>query len=123
MLNVLGAEQLDLPIAYDWEDFKNFENYGMNLTDINNNYNVFADEAVKGGYTACLYSSKFFLENVWDKGSAPVWLAHYTKATSYPGQYFMWQHSCTGKIDGIAGAVDLDVLYIGKTDTAPAAGE
>ena len=111
LLNVLGGEQLDLPIAYDWEDFKNFENYGMNLHDINNNVSVFASELSKAGYSACLYSSKFFLENVWNSAGTPVWLAHYTKATSYPGSYFMWQHSCTGKIDGIAGAVDLDVLY------------
>ena len=111
LLNVLGGEQLDLPVAYDWEDFKNFENYGMNLKDINNNASVFASELSKAGYSACLYSSKFFLENVWSSAGTPVWLAHYTKATSYPGQYFMWQHSCTGKIDGIAGAVDLDVLY------------
>ncbi len=114
LLNVLSGEQLDLPIAYDWEDFKNFENYGMNLKDINDNASLFASELAKAGYSACLYSSKFFLENVWSSVSTPVWLAHYTKATSYPGSYFIWQHSCTGKIDGIAGDVDLDVLYINK---------
>ena len=86
----------------------------MNLKDINDNYKIFAEEAAKGGYTACLYSSKFFLESVWSVSGAPIWLAHYTKATSYPGQYFMWQHSCTGRIDGIGGAVDLDVLYDGR---------
>ncbi|MCR5119688.1 MAG: hypothetical protein K6B44_08740 [Lachnospiraceae bacterium] len=114
LLNVLSGEQLDFPIAYDWEDFKNFENYGMNLKDINDNASLFASELAKAGYPACLYSSKFFLENVWSSVSTPVWLAHYTKATSYPGPYFIWQHSCTGKIDGIAGDVDLDVLYINK---------
>ena len=114
LLNVLSGEQLDFPIAYDWEDFKNFENYGMNLKDINDNASLFASELAKAGYSACLYSSKFFLENVWSSVSTPVWLAHYTKATSYPGSYFIWQHSCTGKIDGIAGDVDLDVLYINK---------
>ncbi|MCR4585639.1 MAG: hypothetical protein K5686_07935 [Lachnospiraceae bacterium] len=114
LLNVLGGEKPDLPIAYDWEDFKNFENYGMNLQDINDNAKLFADELEAHGYSACLYSSKFFLEKVWNASAAPVWLAHYTKATSYAGQYFMWQHSCTGKIDGIAGDVDLDVLYDGR---------
>ena len=60
---------------------------------------------------ACLYGSKSFLENVWTKERKnPVWLAHYT-TSSYAGEYFMWQHSCTGRIDGINGDVDLDVYY------------
>ena len=38
-------------------------------------------------------------------------MANYTSATSYAGDYFMWQHSCTGQIDGVNGDVDLDILY------------
>ncbi|MBQ3907330.1 MAG: hypothetical protein II743_11255, partial [Lachnospiraceae bacterium] len=54
-------------------------------------------------------------ENIWQNDrKLPEWLAHYTSATSYAGDYFMWQHSSTGKIDGINGDVDLDVLYNAK---------
>ena len=113
MMDVLNGEKLDFPIAFDWEDFINFENYNMNLYDINHIFDVFVQEIESHeGYTACMYGSKNKLETLWtlDPNRA-VWLAHYTSATSYTGKYFMWQHSCTGRIDGINGDVDLDVFY------------
>ena len=41
----------------------------------------------------------------------PVWLAHYTSQTNYEGKYIMWQMCNTGRIDGINGDVDIDILY------------
>ena len=112
LMKVLNGETLDFPIAFDWEDFMNFERYGMNLHDINQVYRSFVAEIEARGYSACMYGSKNRLETLWEiQPEESVWLAHYTKATSYGGKYFMWQHSCTGKIDGIKGDVDLDVLY------------
>ncbi|MBR6325924.1 MAG: glycoside hydrolase family 25 [Lachnospiraceae bacterium] len=115
LMKVLDGQALDFPIAYDWEDYKNFERYGMNLADLNNCLKVFETAVEENGYAACLYGSKNFQENVWTcPKKLPVWLAHYTKSTSYAGDYFMWQHSCTGRIDGIDGDVDLDVYYHGR---------
>ena len=115
LMKVLDGQALDFPIAYDWEDYKNFERYGMNLADLNNCLKIFETAVEENGYAACLYGSKNFQENVWTcPKKLPVWLAHYTKSTSYAGDYFMWQHSCTGRIDGIDGDVDLDVYYHGR---------
>lgn len=112
LMAVLNGESLDLPIVYDWEDFKNFERYGMNLYDLNENYATFEREVEKFGYSACLYSSKNYMLNAWiTEKKNPIWLAHYTSATNYQGPYFMWQQSCWGQIDGIAGDVDFDVWY------------
>ena len=111
-MQVLDGETLDLPIAYDWEDFANFEDYKMNVADFNGCFESFAYEVGLRGYSACLYSSKNFLEVIWENNMKyPVWLAHYTSATSYSGSYFMWQQSSSGRIDGINNDVDLDVLY------------
>ena len=112
MMNLLGGESLDFPIAYDWEDFGGFENYHMNLYDINHCFDTFCREVQSYGYEACIYSSKNFLENVWtNEDHYPVWLAHYTDYTDYSGTYFMWQHGCTGRINGISTDVDFNVLY------------
>ena len=40
-----------------------------------------------------------------------VWLAHYTDKTDYKGDYKMWQLRNNGKVDGIYGYVDIDILY------------
>jgi GH25 family lysozyme M1 (1,4-beta-N-acetylmuramidase) len=112
MLDVLDGEKLDFPIAYDWEDFLGFEDYKMNLQDINDCFEVFADEVEAAGYEACLYSSLNFLETVWtNTRNHKVWLAHYTSQTDYTGSYYMWQHTSSGKIDGVNCAVDFNVLY------------
>ena len=120
LMDVLGGEHLDFPIIYDWEDYKNFEQYGMNLHDLNDCLTAFEEEIESRGYTACLYGSKNAIENYWTKQRRhPIWLAHYTSATSYSGEYFMWQHSSTGRIDGINGDVDLDVLYPARLNFMP----
>lgn len=112
LMNILGGEQLDFPIAYDWEDFIGFEKYKMNLQDINDCFEAFATAVEAKGYEACLYSSKNFLESVWVNGrNHKIWLAHYTNQTDYRGNYYMWQHTSSGKIDGISTAVDFNILY------------
>ena len=112
LMNILGGETLDFPIAYDWEDFLGFEKYHMNLQDINDCFEAFASAAEAKGYEVCLYSSKNFLENVWvNSRDHKVWLAHYTSHTDYRGKYYMWQQSSSGKIDGISTAVDFNILY------------
>ena len=115
LVTVLGDDELNLPIAYDWEDFYDFERYDMNIHDINTNFKLFAKELENRGYEACLYGSKYYLESIWKyNDDQPVWLAHYTSETSYSGHFFMWQHGCTGRIDGIDGDVDLNILYKDK---------
>ena len=115
ILRILDGEKLDFPIAYDWEDFLHFEDYGMNIYDINNNYSAFSREIKAAGYDCCNYSSKNFLETVWTNGEGDkIWLANYTSQTSYAGEYYMWQQSSQGRIDGISTYVDFNILYTDK---------
>lgn len=110
----LGDTALELPIAFDWEEFGNFQQYGMSVHDLNEIYLAFADEIEKNGYKSMLYSSKNFLNNFWTesaKAANPVWLAHFVDETDYGGSYWIWQGSCFGKIPGIAGDVDMNVMY------------
>ena len=112
VINTLGRENLDLPVAFDWEDFGNFQDYGISFYELNKLYDSFADQLAHDGYGCMLYSSKNYLENVWSNtDSRPVWLAHYTEKTDYEGPYMLWQASCTGRIAGISGDVDMDILY------------
>ncbi|MBQ8923855.1 MAG: glycoside hydrolase [Lachnospiraceae bacterium] len=113
LMGVLDDEELDFPIAYDWEDFANFESYEISLHDINDIYETFYDEVTSYGYDGMLYSSKNFLQVLWtNENDTPVWLAHYTDRTDYTGDYIMWQKGNTGRIAGISGDVDFNVLYI-----------
>ncbi|MDE5582704.1 MAG: glycoside hydrolase family 25 [Ruminococcus sp.] len=108
----LDGQELDFPVAFDWEEFTNFQEYRMSIHDLNELFNLFSAEMASHGYSAMLYSSKNFLENFWiNDYNRPVWLAHFIDKTNYTGDYFMWQASCTGRIDGIDGDVDMNILY------------
>lgn len=109
----LNGEKLDLPIAFDWEDWRSFNSYNMSLYDIKEVAKTFINECKKYNYDSVLYSSKYYLEQIWGVNEFDTWLAHYTskEKSSYKGNYMMWQLSSRGKVPGISGNVDLDVLY------------
>ncbi len=120
----LDGEKLDFPVAFDWEDFTNFQQYGINLHDLNQLWKAFADQMQKNGYKTMLYSSKFFLENVWENpDSETVWLAHYTEQTNYSGSYVMWQRCNTGRVNGVDGYADFDVFGTAPAETVPESSE
>lgn len=113
IIEKLNGEKLDLPIAYDWEEWSHFNSYGVSLHTFSNAYLEFEKIIKKHGYEAMLYSSKYYLENVWlDFENSNVWLAHYIDETDYKGDYMLWQMSSLGKISGITdNTVDIDILY------------
>lgn len=108
----LDGRDLDYPVAFDWEEWANFQQYGMNIHDLNVIFEAFCDELEKNGYTGMLYSSKNFLNNFWtNKNNRPVWLAHYVDETDYQGQFAIWQASAYGRMDGIEGDVDMNIRF------------
>lgn len=107
----LEGQTLDLPIAFDWEDWSSFNSYNMSLIDIRLVAKAFISETEKYGYKGMLYSSKYYLEKIWGINKYDTWLAHYTDKTTYTGKYYIWQLSNRGKVNGISGDVDLDILY------------
>lgn len=102
--------KIDMPIAFDFEDWKNVEKAKLSIYDINKNAKTFLDEIKKDGYQVLNYGSKYYLENIWNI-DYPTWLAHYTNKTNYSKDYKMWQLTENGLISGIQGFVDVNVLY------------
>lgn len=115
-IDTLDGIVLDFPVAFDWENWSKFRKYEISTHDLDETLSTFAYQLKSNGYDTMLYSSKFYLENIWgNKNKLPVWLAHYTSETNYGGDYFLWQMSNVGRVDGIKGNVDIDILYKNKT--------
>lgn len=114
LLAVLDGKELDLPVAFDWESWAHFQKYQMSIIDINNLFYEFAGIMEENGYSTILYSSKYYLEIIWEPAGYDVWLAHYVKETSYEGDYTMWQTGSIGRIDGCDEDVDTDILFKSK---------
>jgi len=103
--------KVDLEVAYDFEDWGDFSEYNLSFYHLSQIGEAFNNRIKKMGYTGMLYSSKYYLENIWFKTENPVWLAHYTDKTDYEGKYKVWQLCENGKIGGINNLVDINIMY------------
>lgn len=112
IIDVIKDYRVELPIAFDWENWGSFNKYELSFFGLTNIAKKFMDTVKDAGYEAMLYSSKTYLENIWMGMDYPVWLAHYTKNTNYTGDYSYWQLCSNGRVDGINGDVDIDIRYI-----------
>lgn len=103
---------VELGIAFDWENWSEFNIANMSFRTLNNIAAEFIHEVNDRGYNGLLYSSKNYLEHFWKPGSQSVWLAQYYNRPTYAGEFDFWQMSCTGIVPGIVGDVDLDIMYL-----------
>ncbi len=112
VIKTLDGEILDLPIAFDWESWSDWNYFKISFYEINEVANAFLKRIESKGYQGMLYGSKFYLETIWtNKEKYPVWLAHYTNKTNYQDDYIIWQLCNNGQIAGINGDVDIDIMY------------
>ncbi len=110
IVNELNKEKLDLPIAFDWEDWSDFMSYKINFNDLNDIANAFMKEIENNGYKSMNYGSARYMEQVWDTPNYPTWLAYYTDNNDFEEDYVMWQVASDGIVSGINGYVDLDII-------------
>ncbi|MBR4618580.1 MAG: hypothetical protein IKO49_04670 [Bacilli bacterium] len=112
VIKKIKKHKVDLEVAYDFEDWKDFKEYNMSFYHLSEVANKFNETIEKAGYRPMLYSSKYYLENVWFKSKYPVWLSHYTNKTDYQGKFKVWQMCENGMVNGIYDSlVDINIMY------------
>ncbi len=114
VIEQLKDYKINLPIAFDWEEWAYFNDYNLSFFGLTTLAQTFLDTLRDAGYQGMLYSSKLYLEKVWLETEYDIWLAHYTEQTDYEGNYKIWQLCDNGKVDGIEGPVDINVMYINQ---------
>lgn len=111
LIERLKDYKVDLPIAFDFEDWNNYNKYKMSLHRLNRNAEVFIETLESAGYEGMLYGSLNYLGKMWKKDGKTIWGAHYTMNADYEGTFDFWQFSASGRVDGIYADVDLNVWY------------
>ena len=102
---------VDLPVVFDWENFSSYQEFNLSFYSLTEVAKTFLSEIEKAGYKGMLYSSKYYLEEIWYETKYPIWLAHYTEQTNYQGKYKVWQLCSNGKVPGVNELVDIDIMY------------
>lgn len=75
---------------------------------------AFCRTVTNAGYQAGVYASRNWYNNNLSVDRLEqyfIWLAEYRSVPLYQGYYQMWQYTSKGRVDGIAGNVDMDIFY------------
>lgn len=124
VIDVLSDRELDLPIAYDFEETEFSDGtisriHGMLPSERTKMAVTFCNEILKNHREVMIYTNLYWAETFYnwkELEDYPVWFAHYTTYPGYDKPFVMWQYTDDGQIDGIDRTVDLDILFIQKSD-------
>ncbi len=99
------------PVAYDTEDNAQGALSKNALTAV---VAAFCNAIRAQKWYPMFYTSRSWLETKLypSKIQADVWLAQWAATATYRGEYGIWQHSDSGRVNGIQGNVDLDTAYV-----------
>lgn len=108
--------EIDMYLTINWEDLEKPENRTTSvdarcLTDITK---AFCQTISQAGKKPMIYfdthlaNTRLYLDELKDY---PFWLAQYAAEMNFSHPITMWQHTCTGKVPGINGDVDIDWYY------------
>ena len=116
---VLNGRKLDYPIFFDTEasgaSGGSGRADGLGVTDRTKCAIAFCEEVKAQGYKPGVYASTLWYRNRVDLNSLKqytIWNAHYNVAKS-PIDCALWQGTCTARLPGYKGDLDVNISYIG----------
>ncbi len=128
ILDAIGNYKISMPLVMDFEYASTDSGLGGRLykaklskKKATNVCMAFCKEIAAAGFTPMVYANKSMLEDqinastLTDAGYR-IWLANYTKKTTYKGTFDFWQYSEKGSVKGIKGDVDMNFYYVQTDD-------
>ena len=121
ILSLVSGYELDLPIVFDFE----YVSGGRLTSSLGARKSTdiclaFCARVEAAGYDSMVYANLNTLKNnLYASEFSRVWLAHYTKKTSYTGAYEYWQCTDNGIVNGVSGPVDMDFWFEPKGKQQP----
>lgn len=108
-LACIKGKTLELPVYYDLEESGQTR---LGMSALSNIAIAFCDAIKSGGYRAGVYSNLNWLNNHLDyerlRSKYSIWLAQWSSSPSKSCD--IWQNADNGRISGISGNVDTDVI-------------
>ncbi len=109
-LEVLKGKELEMPVFFDMEESSMTSLGKTTLTEM---AKAFCERIKKGSFNSGIYSNLNWFTNYLDysqlKKLYPVWLAQYYTEAQLDCD--IWQYSSEGKVSGITGNVDMNIIY------------
>lgn len=116
ILDIIKDYEITMPVVFDWEYISNEARTAnmdpRTLTDLNLHFCELMEEA---GYTPMIYFNSYQAKTLlflYELDAYPFWLAYYSNRMNYPYRIEMWQYTSTGRVPGIRGDVDINVMML-----------
>ena len=116
VLKCLEGYEIELPVVYDPESILDAPARTDDVTGEQFTANTlrFCEVIEQAGYEPMIYSNMLWEAFQFDMSQTckyPYWYADYEPLPQTPYDFVMWQYLNTGKVPGIAGEVDLDIIF------------
>ena len=116
LLERIEGYEIAMPVVYDWEyvsdEARTANMDARTLTDCSRHFCELIREA---GYQPMVYFNRnqaAYLLHLEELTDYPFWLAAYTDRMGFPYKVDMWQYTDNGRVPGIDGPVDVDILFV-----------
>ena len=111
VLRLANGKQMSLPIYYDLEESSLANAAAGNMV-------VFGTKVENAGYHCGVYSGEYYYNrNLSNVTRYTKWIARYGSNSGHPGtkpnvqNVTIWQYSSKGRVPGINGNVDVNIMY------------
>lgn len=111
----LRGYDITFPVVYDTEQASDARANKMPNSVRTACAKAFCDTILAAGYTPVIYAGtnwSILNLNMEELQGYDFWYAYYGSDLYFPYQFTMWQYTQNGRIDGVAGDVDLNVSFI-----------
>ena len=116
VLKRIKVYDITMPVVFDWEYIsEEARTAKMDRRTLTDCYKAFCEKIQEAGYTPMAYFNAYqsrqlmYLHELEDY---PFWLAYYSDRMKYAYRFEMWQYTATGRVPGIKGDVDINVLLL-----------
>ncbi len=113
----IGNFKIEYPIVFDSEEVvgDSYRTENLTMTQRSSIAQAFCTTVSMYGYTPMIAATKKQFASCFDMSMIEQydwWLFDTDEYSVFPYKYAIWQYSKTGNIEGINGAVDLDISFI-----------
>ena len=122
-IQAIAGKQFEFPLYFDIEEKNALATGKKNVSAI---IRAFCAVMEQAGYWVGVYASRAHIQSYIDDDTQKrysLWVAEWGSTLHYSGDYGIWQFSENGKVDGIAGSVDLNQCNVDYPTAIKAAGK
>ena len=115
LLERIAEHNITMPVVFDWEPVSDeARTANMDPRTLTDCCLAFCEYMEEKGYTPMSYFNTYQSRNdiyIKELERWPYWLALYKNRMTFPYEVEMWQYTCTGRVPGIAGDVDINLYF------------